>query len=350
MLKNEIATVGITMRAVARIGIRTLIAFDTGSTDGTQDLMRELAQELNLALDLFEGKFVDFATSRNVLMNHANHKSHWLVLLDSGEDFLFNEPALALLANAPANQGGFSLPIILYPSNTVFYSLRLVRNNGLWLYRFPVHEYLDVPDNYHTVNWPKGDGLPLFTITQDRTLTGRSSPARWLRDAVVLRDYLETHPNNSRALFYLANTYGNLGQNEKALYWYLMRYAQLDGWWEERELSCVSIVNCLYALGRWDEWRRWSLYLYYEHSRIEGIMGMARRAMDVDKNPMECLVMADLATKVPAIQRSLWFDPEEYVTYRGNLRSLCERRWRAQREETGMMIPQSNPENVTVST
>lgn len=349
MLKNEIDTVGITMRALARIGVSTLIAFDTGSTDGTQALMRELAVELGLNLDLFAGQFVDFATSRNELMEHANHKSHWLILLDSGEDFEFDDAALDVLENAPADLGGYSLPIILYPSKVVFYSLRLVRNIGVWAYEFPVHEFLHVPESVHTVNWPTGDNMPSFTITQDRTLTGRSSPARWLRDAVVLRDYLESHPNNTRALFYLANTYSNLGQNEKALYWYLMRYAQLNGWWEERELSCVSIVNCLYALGRWDEWRRWSLYLYFEHSRIEGVMAMARRAIDVDKNPMECLMMADLATKVPAIDRNLWYDPDEYTTYRVNLRALCDNRWREERAATGMMIPQENPENAAVT-
>lgn len=330
MLKNEISTVEITMRAVARIGISKLIAFDTGSTDGTQELMHRLAGELNLALDLFEGEFVDFATSRNVLMKHAFQKSQWLVLLDAGEDFLVDpEAAFEVLEKAPANLGGFSLPIILYPSNTVFYSLRLIRNNGLFEYNYPVHEYLVVPPEYETINWPSS---PRFSITQDRDLTGRSSPARWRRDAVVLTQYLENHPNDPRALFYLANTYSNMGMNKEALHWYLLRYAQSDGWWEERELSCVSIVVCLQNLERLDEWRRWALHLYYEHSRIEGVMALARRALDVDKNPLECLVMADLATKVPAIKRNLWFDPEDYATYRFNLRALCVDKWRMERK------------------
>lgn len=339
MMKNEIDTVPVTMRALARAGIPMMIAFDTGSTDGTQDLMRKLAVELNLTLDLIEGQFVDFAVSRNVLMDHAKFKSHWLLLMDAGEDIVWQGDVSAHFANAAPNVGSFRVPIILYPAGTSFMSPRLIRNNGMWKYEFPVHEYLVLPPRYRSDAWPRDKGAPQLALTHDRTLTGRSSPARWVRDAQVLEKFLLTQPNNTRAIFYLANTYSNLGDEEKALKWYLKRYSiKLRGWWEERELACVSIVKALKHLGRLDEWRRWSLLLLSEHQRIEGVVGLARHAIDVDNSPIDCVMWMELATKVPDLQRDLWFEPKEYTTYRHNLLNLCKHMWQEEREKNGTMI------------
>jgi tetratricopeptide (TPR) repeat protein len=347
MMKNEIDTVPTTMHALARVGIPMMIAFDTGSTDGTQALMRKLAVKLNLTLDLIEGEFVDFATSRNVLLEHSKFKSHWLLLMDAGEDIIWEGSVAEHITAAAPSVGSFRVPIILYPSATTFMSPRIVRNIGVWKYEFPVHEYLVLPKGYTANAWPRKEpgarDVPQFALTHDRTLTGRSSPARWVRDAKVLENFLVTQPNNTRALFYLANTYSNMGQDEKALEWYIKRYSiRMRGWWEERELSAVSIVKALENLGRYDEWRSWSLMLLTEHKRIEGVMALARRALDVDNNPMECVLWAELATKVPNIERDLWYEPKEYTTYRHNMLTLCRHRWREERLQNGTMIATDN--------
>lgn len=149
----------------------------------------------------------------------------------------------------------------------------------------------------------------------------------------MLEELVAREPNNTRGLFYLANTYSNLGDNEKALAWFRKRYAvKHRGWWEEREVSAISIANALKSLGRLAEWRMWAFVLYFEHGRAEGVMALARHAIDVDNNSMECFVLADMATKLPAIQRDLWYDPREYTTYRFNLRRSCELGWQNQRE------------------
>ena len=86
---------------------------------------------------------------------------------------------------------------------------------------------------------------PMIRLHQDRSLSGRSSPARWKRDAVVLQTLLDEEPRNPRAAFYLGNTFVQLGNCSAAIDAYKLRIDITDdGWWEERESAMLQIVLC----------------------------------------------------------------------------------------------------------
>lgn len=326
MVKNERATLPTTMAALASVDVRDVFLYDTGSVDGTVELAQLLAEALGLTLHVSRGEFVDFATSRNVLLAHARHKSRWLLLLDAGEDVLMGADVPAVLSGAPAEHCGFMVQIALWPGDYAFFSTRLIRNDGRWRYTFPVHEFLIIDDpECATVLWLDAEPQRALQLSQNRTLTGRSSEARWLRDANVLETLLATTPDEPRALFYLANTYAQLGRLTDAVDLYLRRYAVV-GWWEEREAALVALVGCLRSLERYDEFRNWAFVLYYQHQRIEGVMALARHALDVEQNPVLCFALADLACRVPQVRRSLWINQREYTEFRWNLRRWCRAR------------------------
>ena len=72
MCRNERAKLAETTLDSLRPYCGHLIVYDTGSTDGTQEHIRDYCAKNDIRLDLKEGVFVDFAVSRNVLMSFCD--------------------------------------------------------------------------------------------------------------------------------------------------------------------------------------------------------------------------------------------------------------------------------------
>jgi glycosyltransferase involved in cell wall biosynthesis len=330
MVKNEADAMKLSMESLHLVGITTLFVFDTGSTDGTQAVVRDEAARLGLQLDLFEGPFVDFSTSRNYMLRRVEGRSRWLLLLDAGDIIVVTTPGDELDALLEESLRDDRLCSILleqqWNSGSSHYVNRLIRNDGTWMYVQPVHEYLlRVSDAEACVDMElrdAGDEFMQFMLWQNRTVSGRTSGARWLRDVGVLERELVRDPTNSRAAYYLGNTYSALGMHREAIVAFKRRIG-MHGWYEEIEMSKISIVSSYIALGDLASANYWSIDLYEENKRIEGLMALARHALDVQNNSALCFAYTDMACQVPSIRRSLFLDTREYETFRFNLRKLC---------------------------
>lgn len=333
MVKNEVDVMPTTMAMLERMRIGRLYVYDTGSTDGTQAMLWREARRRRLELFLLQGQFVDFAVSRNVLLSFALGGSDWLLLLDSGEDLaVTSAPGAAsieqVLLSVPDNVCGIEM--VQQWDQMQFLNVRIVRNGGQYRYEFPVHEFLTTEGQTRTecneVRWSEIATvavLPNVSIVQDRVLTGRSSPERWLRDAEVLQGVLDSDPTHPRALFYLGRTFSALGDCDAAIGVLKRRYELTErGWWEEREVAALDIFDCLFELYRFDEALEWAMRLVYKHSRIEGVVAMARRAMHEDDAAF-CYALMTLACRPRLPARSLFFQPRVYTFERWQLRQAC---------------------------
>jgi hypothetical protein len=342
MVRDEQATLPVTLATLGAAGVRLVLVYDTGSVDETERVVREWNETQTQAhVEWRAGEFVDFATSRNVLLEWAAGRSEWLLLLDAGDELVLRESAAALdafLARAPAAHCGYRLEVDIGVQQ--FFSSRLVRNDAVppvWRYVFPVHEYITTVDgaSCSSPNMHRVVGAPRLSLRQNRTLTGATSPARWVRDAAVLADLLAAEPDNTRAAFYLGNTYRGLAAHnandtvlrndylERAVDAHLRRVVQGGGFEEEIEDSMIQLTRSYRALDREHEMRRWAMLVYHKHQRIEGLLVWARYAVDVQNSPELCLALADLACKAPRVERTLFIDRREYDTFRWNLRRLC---------------------------
>jgi glycosyltransferase involved in cell wall biosynthesis len=339
MVKNEADAMKLSMESLHLVGVKSLFVFDTGSTDGTQAAVRDEAARLGLQLDLFEGKFVDFATSRNYMLRRVERRSEWLLLLDAGDVIVVTRPGSdvdGLLEEALDN--GLVCAVLLeqqWNSGSSHYVNRLIRNDGTWMYTQPVHEYLDQVRTGETCTGVElrdmSADVMLFKLWQNRTVSGRTSGARWRNDVVVLERELLRNPNNSRAAYYLGNTFSALEMHREAIGAFKRRIG-MGGWYEEIEMSKISIADSYRALGDLASANYWAMRLYEENKRIEGLMMLARHALDVQNNSALCFAYTDMACQVPAPRRSLFLDPREYDYFRFNLRKLC---WDKMKQEHG---------------
>jgi glycosyltransferase involved in cell wall biosynthesis len=226
IVKNE-------SRVVARClaSVRPLIdawaIVDTGSTDGTQDVVRAALRDL--PGELIERPWVDFGHNRSEALRLARGRGDYVLVIDADETLAFDD--------------GFALPELTADAYTaeVFYSgctylrRQLVKNALPWRYEGVLHEYI-------TCEQALSEGFIDGMRTVVSTDGARSSdPHKFRRDALVLERALLDDPQNSRYAFYLAQSYRDAGDVELALRWYRKR-VEMGGWPQEVWFSLYQIA------------------------------------------------------------------------------------------------------------
>jgi glycosyltransferase involved in cell wall biosynthesis len=233
MVKNEEKTILKSFNSCKSI-VESIKIYDTGSTDKTLELIEQFKTENpNIDVQVIQGEFVDFATSRNVLLDFVDldYNVQFAILLDSNDELHGGEELKALVEHeknkTPENTkyycSGYLCRQKWFSGNSVdtYYNVRFIRVRHEWRYKSPVHEYISSPQ--------EGIGVamrienPNIVVYQDRTRDCESSFKRFERDeGILLREHLK-NPDDARIVFYLAQTYASLGKQNEAYYYYKLR-------------------------------------------------------------------------------------------------------------------------------
>jgi glycosyltransferase involved in cell wall biosynthesis len=87
IVKNEAPVIGRCLLSVRPI-IAHWVIVDTGSTDGTQALVRDALRDL--PGELIERPWVDFAPNRNEALDAAGRRSDYILLIDADDTLAFD--------------------------------------------------------------------------------------------------------------------------------------------------------------------------------------------------------------------------------------------------------------------
>jgi len=187
---------------------------DTGSTDGTPDLVLELLSDL--PGELHTRPWVDFAHNRTEAVQLARGGSRYLLLLDADMTVSFD------LASMPE----LVLPsyLLRYEGDFEYWQALLVRSDLDWRYVGSTHEYITCPE-------ANGEGR-LSSIVVHHHADGGSRAGKLERDLELLTRDRERDPEDVRTVFYLAQTHRDLGNIDTAIRLYDER-AAMGGWAEE---------------------------------------------------------------------------------------------------------------------
>ena len=223
------------------------IICDTGSTDNTVNVIKNWMNINNKKGEIIFKNWVNFGFNKSYLWEYFwnnNKESEYIVFLDADEVFITNpddnksylstEDA-ARLYNELENEKIASIFYIdtLY-GNLRYQRWQICRNNQLYVWKQPVHEYLE-----GTVN---SDNKRIEWVYNLARKEGNSSknPNRYEKDAEMFLDFLKENPEESRAMFYLAQTYESVSQ-DKAIEWYKKRIELKHGWDQEKYMSCLRL-------------------------------------------------------------------------------------------------------------
>jgi tetratricopeptide (TPR) repeat protein len=268
---------------------------DTGSTDGTQEIVKRVLS--GVPGQLVEEPFVDFATSRNRALDLHEDRTTFTIMPDSEDRLVHGD---VLRAYALANVGSEGLAHEAYDvnirrENLSYYLPLLLRTRCKWRYSGRVHECCGRPGAP-----PAQLRVPSVEVTQTpREKSIEATKKRWERDLVLLEADRTQDPTNPRTLFYLAQTYDCLGRNEEALATYEERI-RIGGWHEETFEAALRKPRMMNRLAKpWPEVQQAYLeahmlepkraeplyeiaeHYYYKHDNLPMTFLFARRAMEL---------------------------------------------------------------------
>ena len=225
------------------------IISDTGSTDDTIDVINTWMINNNKTGEIVLNEWKNFGYNKSLLWKYAyeNSKSKYFIFLDADEVFIKNEIVPdSYLTIEDADKLYEELEKSsenIYKIQTVFGTLKYVRwnmcrNNQLYVWKQPVHEYLEgtVNGSSKRIDW-------IYNLARKEGNSSRN-PDRYKLDADMLLEYLEENPNNDRATFYLAQTYESVDVN-KAIEYYKKCVDIENGWVQQRYIACLKLSRYL---------------------------------------------------------------------------------------------------------
>jgi len=233
ILKNEAARVERCLASVAP-HVACWAVMDTGSTDGTQAVVRDFFGARGIAGHLWNGPFTNFRDTRNAALAGAmklRGDMAWDQLLLCDADMVLVAPD----GLGPLNGVGYQ--VLQRAGGLEYWNARLVRWNNAPRYIGVTHEYLDVAQPLEKLHGP------WFADYAD----GANRPGKVERDIALLRAEVERDPTDARSWFYLANSYRELGRHAEAIDAYARRVA-LGGWSEEIYAATLYASRCRRAM------------------------------------------------------------------------------------------------------
>lgn len=204
IVKNEKAVIKRCLESVKDI-IDYWVIVDTGSTDGTQKIIKEYLK--GIPGKLCERPWVNFSHNRNEALELAKGKADYLLFIDADELLVFSGSFTKSTLDK-------DMYVARVQQQTEVESKRtLLINSHLqgWKWQSVLHEYVANPQVKCSELMEE---LKIFT-PQDGFRS--QDPLKYVRDAEILEEELKKDPENARYVFYLAQSYLNAKEQTLAL-------------------------------------------------------------------------------------------------------------------------------------
>ncbi len=303
IVKNEVHVIGELLDAVAPY-ISSWVIVDTGSEDGTQDLIRNHMARLDIPGELHERPWRNFGHNRNEALVLARGHADYILVLDA-DDAIVGTPDFSRLT-----ADMYSLRY--FGDNDIWWRLLLFRDGARVRWQGVMHEYA-VCDDPCVVERLDGDYHVEVRHIGARSTVG---PDKFARDRDLLLAEVERNPEDSRSVFYLAMAYFNLGDYGNARTWFAQR-VELGGWGEEVGYSMYKLAWSMELLDEpWPDvqdayLRAWE----FRPARAEGLHAIARRYR-VEQRYRLGYVFAKSAAEIPFPEGETLFVRPDIYTWR----------------------------------
>lgn len=246
IVKNE-AKVILNCLASALPLVDYVLVVDTGSADGTQELIRRFLATHNVKGAVIDEPWRNFAYNRTFALERLR-EVEWVdyAMIIDADDVLVADPDFdPVVFKSRMEHDLYDVEVV--HGDISFHRPQICRNKLPFSFKAVLHEYLEAPAG--SITRQNADG---FRIATGRGGARSQNPRKYQDDAAALENELTTESDPfliSRYTFYLAQSYKDCGEHEKALERYLKRTHQ--GFWsEEIYISLLEAGNLMATLGR----------------------------------------------------------------------------------------------------
>jgi|32_taG_2_1085360.scaffolds.fasta_scaffold13964_4 glycosyltransferase involved in cell wall biosynthesis len=219
---------------------------DTGSEDNTKAIIKEVMDGHGIEGEIVDHEWFSFSDARNKAIQSMKGKADWGFIIDADEqlilDNLNKEELLSFL------DGHNQADVTVNFGSTTYNRNAFLNVNYDWEWVGPCHSYLRLNDGVVSNAGVRQDIV--IKVNTDGNSWGNSTVSelktKYMTKALILEDYLKTDPS-PRWVFYIANSYKDAFEYEKAIEWYEKRLL-LGGYWEEKYMSQLYMVDCMLKL------------------------------------------------------------------------------------------------------
>lgn len=228
-----------------------LLVNDTGSTDGTQDIVKKFIKDKGLKGEVIEHemrtckchkgkyklypKYFHFGWNRTYALRQCYGKSKYIMMMDADdlvEGDLKIEEHKDLFEVRLRNEG------------RRWYSRNMIVKNHPkfdWIYEEGVHETLESKGMKHS--FIKEKTLTGCNILSRRLGARNMDPKKYLNDAMFLEEIMQHEGETPRRLFYAAKSYYDYQAYQDASKWFEKRI-KVKGYMQEVYYSCLCLIDC----------------------------------------------------------------------------------------------------------
>jgi glycosyltransferase involved in cell wall biosynthesis len=303
IVKNETHCIERCIASVLPI-IDSWCIVDTGSTDGTQNKIRELLKEVPGTLH--ERPWKNFAHNRTESIQLARDtKADYGLIIDADDILVI--PDSYELPELTAN----SYRLKIEYGITAYYRPHLFKMSMPFTYEGVLHEYIACGD-INLQNDPVLDGVVYKCFPEGSRST---DPNKFLKDAETLRKAIQDDPKHAgRYTFYLAQSLKDAGKIEKALQVYDRR-SRMGGWVEETWMAFNEVARLSEWLNRPEQTIVQAYLKSWENrpQRVEPLYELARFYRSKKDRPAVGYVYAAAGITIPKPPDSLMLDETIYT-------------------------------------
>jgi glycosyltransferase involved in cell wall biosynthesis len=248
IVKNEAKVICRCLASVLPL-VDYVLVVDTGSEDGTQQIIRTFLTSQDVRGAVIDEPWQDFAYNRSFALAKLREVEDidYGLVIDADDIVVVDDGFDSQAFKAQLEHDSYEVQVT--HGGISHFRTHIFSNRQPFFYRGVLHEYLEVASTNLTSGRAMG-----FSIHANASMGGGRSenPRKYHDDAALLERALaiETDPFLiSRYTFYLAQSYRDCGEREKALANYIKR-AELGHWNEEVYISLLEAGNLMTALQR----------------------------------------------------------------------------------------------------
>lgn len=303
IVKDEANVIEKCLNSVKEI-IDYWVIVDTGSSDGTQELIKSLMLEYGIPGELHEKEWVNFEVNRNQSLQLAKGKGDYILVMDA-DDYL---EVLDSAVFENLNKSAYKVEINL--KDLSYFRIQLFDASLDWLYEGIIHEYLKIPQ---IENYSEDILAGVKIIASSSAEIGEN---KYLNDARIIEKELKrkglSKDLRRRYTFYLAQSYMDGNEYIKAIKYFDKR-SLLGGWHEEIYVSMWMSAKLKY-LSKYPTSKVLESFLRaweYRPRRKEASYDLINFLLENGKNRLALMISKDSLSQENCGD-SLWVDSSIY--------------------------------------
>ena len=292
IVKNETHIIRECLESVAPY-IDYWVISDTGSTDGTQELITKFFEEKGIPGELHQDEWKGFGHNRSLALRHCDGKADYAWMIDADDKIEGN-------FKFPKEMTADAYVIRMGRPEFSWWRTQIFKVDSKWEYRGVLHEYPACTANDKPILMKIEGDYFLNARTLGARNVGITAVEKYTRDAEMLEAALVDEPTNTRYMFYLGQSYFDSQQWEKAEKAYLQR-AHAGGWAEEVYYSLYRVAICRAMMDKpWPEIQASFLDAFNARPiRAEPLYHIAQVLRTKFNQPAAAFVFARTAAEIP---------------------------------------------------